>query len=296
MALKKYKPLSPDPYVNKIKGDTEFAKLAHLNDLINQVNEALLVLNPQSIVFNYQNPNIVAGPFVTFTKPDYGTQVDEVIPGILVLKRANNRGIYNTILESIFDRDDYTSPLNTEWNSIHNDSVNYGWSNLNNVEDRYYSTWSEAMDYYPPGAVEDGLELVMRETTTNRYWLFKFTQWTEGDEGGGLSYQRAELIFPQGYGITFADGTFINSITSVMPPDDISYTADSSGTITGSTDSIELPDSFNNWKVRVFRNSVLLEQGSDETQYERDLDNNFLYFSTPFVEGEKLLVTAYKLV
>jgi len=41
MAIKKYRPLSPDPYVNKIKGDTEFARLAHLNDLVNQVQTAI---------------------------------------------------------------------------------------------------------------------------------------------------------------------------------------------------------------------------------------------------------------
>ena len=40
MAIKKYKPLSPDPYVGKIKGDTEFARLAHLNDLVDQVNNS----------------------------------------------------------------------------------------------------------------------------------------------------------------------------------------------------------------------------------------------------------------
>lgn len=38
MPLKKYKPLSPDPYINKIKGDTEFARLAHLNNLVDQIN------------------------------------------------------------------------------------------------------------------------------------------------------------------------------------------------------------------------------------------------------------------
>lgn len=41
MALKKYKPLSPDPYINKLKGDTEFSRLAHLNDLVNQVTQTL---------------------------------------------------------------------------------------------------------------------------------------------------------------------------------------------------------------------------------------------------------------
>lgn len=49
MAIKKYRPLSPDPYVNKIKGDTEFARLAHLNDLANQVDNAIDTVIPSQV-------------------------------------------------------------------------------------------------------------------------------------------------------------------------------------------------------------------------------------------------------
>lgn len=38
MAIKKIKAQSPDPYLGKIKGDTEFARLAHLNQLVDQIN------------------------------------------------------------------------------------------------------------------------------------------------------------------------------------------------------------------------------------------------------------------
>jgi hypothetical protein len=38
MSIRKFRPLSPDPYINKLKGDTEFARLAHLNSLVDQVN------------------------------------------------------------------------------------------------------------------------------------------------------------------------------------------------------------------------------------------------------------------
>ena len=41
MKVKKYKPLSPNPFINKIKGDTEFARLGHLNNLADQVNNAI---------------------------------------------------------------------------------------------------------------------------------------------------------------------------------------------------------------------------------------------------------------
>ena len=38
MAIKKIKAQSPDPYLGKIKGDTEFARLAHLNNVVDQIN------------------------------------------------------------------------------------------------------------------------------------------------------------------------------------------------------------------------------------------------------------------
>lgn len=38
MAIKKIRPQSPDPYLGKTKGDTEFARLAHLNNLVDQIN------------------------------------------------------------------------------------------------------------------------------------------------------------------------------------------------------------------------------------------------------------------
>lgn len=51
MPIKKFRPLSPDPAVNKIKGDTEFARLAHLNKLIDDINSSSLVgpAGPQGI-------------------------------------------------------------------------------------------------------------------------------------------------------------------------------------------------------------------------------------------------------
>jgi hypothetical protein len=38
MPIKKIKAQSPDPYVGKIAGDTEFARLAHLNNIVDQIN------------------------------------------------------------------------------------------------------------------------------------------------------------------------------------------------------------------------------------------------------------------
>jgi hypothetical protein len=51
MAIKKFKPLSPDPALNKIKGDTEFARLAHLNKLVDEINASNVIgpAGPQGI-------------------------------------------------------------------------------------------------------------------------------------------------------------------------------------------------------------------------------------------------------
>jgi hypothetical protein len=49
MSLKKYKALSPDPYINKIKGDTELARLAHLNNLVDQINSNVVDSRPYKV-------------------------------------------------------------------------------------------------------------------------------------------------------------------------------------------------------------------------------------------------------
>lgn len=71
MPVKKYKPQSPDPYVGKIKGDTEFARLAHLNDMVDQVNTQLNNVTPGLPVFladvSTQDYNAVSSGIYTIT-------------------------------------------------------------------------------------------------------------------------------------------------------------------------------------------------------------------------------------
>jgi hypothetical protein len=72
MALKKFKPRSPEIYLNKIKGDASLARLGHLNGLVDDVekskaNQEIHTLNypfvfyPESTLFNagpiYQYPS-----------------------------------------------------------------------------------------------------------------------------------------------------------------------------------------------------------------------------------------------
>ncbi len=62
------------------------------------------------------------GPIVTFTKTNYGSEVDVIVPGILEITRGNNQGIYNTITEGSWNSG--VSPEDTEWNSINTEPNN----------------------------------------------------------------------------------------------------------------------------------------------------------------------------
>ena len=128
------------------------------------------------------------GPKVTFTKTNYGSEVDVLIPGVLEITRGANQGIYNAALQSGYDTG---APENTLWNSYYTDNNFYGWYNLTNAFFRNYDTWKNASNSYPPGNI--GKELIMYETTTNRMWLIKFLEWTQNDAGGGFKYERYEV-------------------------------------------------------------------------------------------------------
>jgi Concanavalin A-like lectin/glucanases superfamily/Fibronectin type III domain len=142
------------------------------------------------------------GPEVSFTKSNYGSEVDVIIPGVLEITRGNNQGIYNAALESGYNHN--SSPLNTSWNrcSGFTDYGYYGycdsgdennWNNICNYRARTYGDWEKyAATRYPSSMV--GKELIMKHVPTNRYWLIKFTSWQAYAQGGGFSYTRKEIL------------------------------------------------------------------------------------------------------
>jgi hypothetical protein len=56
-------------------------------------------------------------PIITFTKTDYGSEVDVIIPGELEITRGNSQQIYNSALES--DPSLEEGPQGTRWNSVY---------------------------------------------------------------------------------------------------------------------------------------------------------------------------------
>ena len=142
------------------------------------------------------------GPIVSFTKTNYGSEVDYIDEG-LAITRGIEQGIFNIAVEEEYNRDTRISPANTEWNAD-------GWENLSNVASRNYTTWRESLGTNVAAIV--GQELIMHDLTNDKYYGIKFTQWTQGidpggPQGGGFSYERQLIDVNAGKGITFPDNS-----------------------------------------------------------------------------------------
>lgn len=154
-------------------------------------------------------PTIELGPTVSFTKTDYGSEVDVIIPGVLEITRDDQQGIYNSALESSFA---FPSPANTEWASANTDGNFSYLSTTQNYETLVYDVWVNARDWaFDPNYGIVGVEMIMHEVTTDRYFYVKFNQWTPGGAGGGFSYERTEVILipptDEPCKFTYSDGT-----------------------------------------------------------------------------------------
>ena len=189
MSINKLTPKSPNPTLGKTKGDNTLARLSDINKVITNINETYTVTN-----LNFKKDSV--GPKVTFVKENYADPVahkDIIIPGVLELTRGNQQGIYNIAVESSYNN---PGPANTLWNSQFIDPTNVNWSFLWNIQNRTYDSWINAIttpngESAPP--IQVGMPMILKETTTNRYWLILFTNWTSGGHGGGFGYERYEI-------------------------------------------------------------------------------------------------------
>jgi len=151
------------------------------------------------IDFNIDFKSGSIGPKVSFVKEnnaDPEVQKDVIIPGVLEITRGNNQGLYNIAIDNAWVD---PGPTNTLWNSQYIDGTYSNWNALWNIASRTYGTWKESIDS-PEGnsaaPQQVGMPMILKETTTDRYWLIMFTQWTPNNGGGGFAYDRWE-IFPE---------------------------------------------------------------------------------------------------
>ena len=201
--------------IQRIAADMGAAKqqnsLEAVPQLFELIRSALLdnPINTKSIVMEQSNGYELIGNPVVFTSVDYGTEVDIIIPGVLEITRDDSKGLYNVAQEVSYDNSGYTSPLGTEWNSDFTDPILFGWGDLSNLADRTYGTWTDAHGYNPAGTI--GVEQIMHETITGRYFKFKLLQWTGGASGGGFGYERQEIELTPVATITFPDGSTMST-------------------------------------------------------------------------------------
>lgn len=155
------------------------------------------------------------GQSVDFVHSDNGSEIDILIAddgygsGVGITRANNQGGIYNPYREGGWDYD--ASPDGTLWNID-------GWNDLSNVTTRSYSNLYAAFGSGGLGNKIVGTQCVMYLPDNGKYYTVKFTQWTQGGNGGGFAYTRRELDVSQlQEGIRFADGTRLTSATGLGP-------------------------------------------------------------------------------
>jgi len=154
---------------------------------------------------------VILPQLITFTKADYGTDVD-VISQYLTLKRGNNAGLFNTnegatyngtfeggknhlwcvANEGDFTYDSYVDLWNTfdpstiDITQLQSDYENGG--NLFDFSDKSMVPWGRVHNSMPLEMLNK--EMIMLDVLDGKFYKVKFTQWTNGGAGGGLSYTR----------------------------------------------------------------------------------------------------------
>jgi hypothetical protein len=137
------------------------------------------------------------GEAVEFNNTGEDGGVDEISEG-LHITRGNVGWLYNPLEES---ESGENTPTNSLWN-------NDGWNDLTDIEDREYVSLATIWQYNFRSIV--GAEMVMLDTTTDKYYAVKITRWSRDEEG--FSYVRYELDLTQlQEGVKFADGTTLKS-------------------------------------------------------------------------------------
>ncbi len=124
------------------------------------------------------------GPTTTITKIDFADWTlpanQDMLTANVILTRADNRGLFNIVLETEFDNAGFTSPLDTEW-AI--GSISDGVGTLT------FDTWDNTHGANPPSVV--GTPQVIHLITDDIYIDITVTSWTQGGAGGGFSYDRS---------------------------------------------------------------------------------------------------------
>ena len=137
-------------------------------------------------------PVLSTSAVTTFVKPNYSTDYELIDTGIAIT-RGSQQGPYNPLYQSGWS----ITLTNMEWNRD-------GWETLSNLDARTYTSDFVALFGGNIGNKIVGAELIMHDTLNDKYYKFKFTQWSSGGSGGGFTYERELVTFTHKY--MYADG------------------------------------------------------------------------------------------
>lgn len=183
---------------------------------------------------------VTFGPTISFILESYGTQSDNIDNSIEITRNFISSGIYNNEYESYYtqniqplfpkfnpvDNKVYyaelssrslitfdnnlnfvksiygvpESPVGTLWNSDFVDK-DYGWNDLANYTERRYTSFRKSLNNNVGNNIV-GRELVMFDLINDKYYKVMFDFWQGGNNGGGFSYSRVEIIDPVTFGPT----------------------------------------------------------------------------------------------
>jgi len=190
-----------------IKGLPNNGKYIWNQDSIAQLAKAWI--NGQ-IRIDINTAGLTSGSNVSFTRSNFGSQVDSVSTTVKLTRANEYSFIFNTVYETEFNFG--SSPANTLWNSD-------GWTNLSNIKDRTYVDLMSAVNDGSGNDIESlvvGREFIMYIVSEDRYFKVKFTSWTPADGGGGFAYTRSEVFGANSnYGL-LTNGAIRSSLKSII--------------------------------------------------------------------------------
>lgn len=184
-----------------------------------------------SVIAHYTTDNTISG---NFYRNNIGSNfVNNKISYNFIDNNINNSFNYNTIgfyfvnnnIDNGFNNNKISNyfqsnKIGVNFSSNLPTNINlFGWSDLTTVSVRVYDNFYSSLDGNLGNSILD-TELVMRVISTSQYFTIRFTQWTQGGNGGGFQYVRTEI---DAYGntigntVTFTKTNYGSEVDIIVP-------------------------------------------------------------------------------
>jgi hypothetical protein len=97
------------------------------------------------------------------------------------------------------------------------DYFNWNDTTIENLQLRTFDTFYKALGANAVGNRVLGKEFIMHDTENDEYHKIKFTQWTQGGNGGGFSYERTKIYPTEEPTVYFTKRNYENDVDIIVP-------------------------------------------------------------------------------